>query len=282
MAASGKGYVVRPVPRFGIGLTEFPRLLGELWAARDLIWTFTKRDLTARYRGSILGVLWTLASPLLLTVVFTVVFTILLPGNQIPYFPLFILIGLLAWNLHSASCTGGIYGLLGASGIISKVYFPRAVIPISTVLALTVNFILGQVIVVAFALVLGVPLTWAWLAFPFVLAIQVAFSIGFAMIFGTLYVFFRDTAMVLDTVLFAWLFATPVFYQTQDLVPDYARIVFILNPVATVITAYREIILAGNPPDGLFMARAAVQALVILGVGIVVFFRFSPRFAEEL
>lgn len=285
MAVSGRGvrgYTVEPPPKFGIRPRELIDRVGELFTYRELLRNLILRDLKTRYKGSALGFLWSFMNPVLMSIIFTVLFTVLLANNSIPNFGLFVLIGILAWNMHSGSIMGGIFGIPASAGLITKVYFPKEVIPIAMVLANSVNFLLAQVVVLAVALLFGVPVTWALLAFPIIFVIQVAFTIGFAMLLGAINVFFRDTAQIMDTLLLAWFFMTPIFYQTADLVPDYARILFILNPVATVITAYREILLNGLFPDPLFLGRAALQAAVVLAIGAFVYTRLSGRFAEEL
>jgi ABC-type polysaccharide/polyol phosphate export permease len=282
MTASSNQYEVTPMPRLGAGIASVPARIAELWRYRSLVRNLTARDLTARYKGSILGFLWTFMNPLFMTLVFTLVFSVILQQNTVPYYPLFILIGVLTWNLHQGAVMGGMLSIPTGAGLITKVYFPREALPIASVLANTINFVLGLLVVFIFILALGVPQNFSLLWFPLVLLIQVVFTVGLAMLLATLNVFLKDTAQIMETVMLAWFFMTPIFYQASDLLSEGARWLFILNPVASIVTAYREILLYGNVPDGLFMVRVAAQAVVVAIVGGLVFLRFSGRFVEEL
>ncbi|MBI2906892.1 MAG: ABC transporter permease [Chloroflexi bacterium] len=249
---------------------------------RELLRNLVARDLKVRYRGSILGFLWCLANPLLMMAVFTVVFTVLLQNNAIDKFPVFILIGVLAWNLHSTALMGATRSIVANAALVTKVYFPREILPISVVLSNTVNFILALVVLFAMILLFQVNLSATVLLLPLLLLSQVVFTVGLALVLATVNVFFRDTEIIMETLMLAWFFLTPIFYRIEDLFPAYARAMYILNPMASFISSYRTILYSGGMPDLYFVSRTFLTSLAFLIVGYLVFTRYSKHFGEAL
>lgn len=256
--------------------------LKELYRYRELIRGLVVRDLKLRYRSSVLGFLWCLINPLLMMAVFTFVFTIMLPNNNIERFPVFILIGVLAWNLHATALIGAINSVVGNASLIQKVYFPREVLPISNVLSNTVNFLLSLVALFILMIVLQAQFSPTMLLLPLVLAVQVTFTLGIAMLLAALNVYYRDTATILETLMLAWFFLTPVIYRIEDVLPVYSRLMYIVNPPASIIAAYRDILYYGSITDWTFFSRTAISAVLTLVIGYVVFTRASRSFGEVL
>lgn len=271
--------------------------LRELLRYRELLENLVIRDLKVRYKHSVLGFLWSLLNPLLLMLVFTVVFSVMMPNTSIPHFPVFVLSALLPWNFFSASLIGAVHSITQNGHLIKKVYFPREILPVSTVLANLANFALALPVLFALVVVLGVPLT-VWLVYlPIVVLVQVAFTVGVAFLLATLNVFYRDTSVIMEVLMQAWFFLTPVFYPI-DLLPEtrvllglvlpVRRLVYILNPMASIIATYRSVIYGftnGAPPAAPawdFFSRTAVTALLCLLFGYWVFLRYSRRFGEEV
>lgn len=254
----------------------------EIWRYRDLLALLVARDVKLRYRGTILGFLWCLLSPLLMTLVLTLLFTVFSRGSTQPHYPLFVLIGFLVWSFHANAIFGAIGSITGNDALILKNHFPREILPLSVVLANAVNFLFTLPVLAAFLLFFGVPLGWAMLFLPIAVIIQVVFLIGFAFIFATLNVFYRDTGIIMESLMLAWFFLTPIFYQPADLFPEYQRLMYILNPPASVVAIYRDILYSSALPDPAFLLRTALQSLLFLAAGGAVFQRFASRFAEEL
>lgn len=253
----------------------------EVLRYRELVRNFVRRDLKARYKNSVLGFLWCLLNPLLMMLVFTVVFKILMP-NDIPNFPVFVLIGLLPWSWCVSSVMGGIYSIVGNPHLIKKVYFPRELLPLSVVLSNMVNFLLalGPLFLLLWAF--RVPLASAWVLLPLIIFMQLLFLAGLALFLSCLNVFFRDTEVIMEVLILAWFFLTPIFYRVQDLTTQRARLMYIFNPMASFIQSYREILLDGSVPDSLFLARTFATALLVLAVGYAFFLRHAGRFGEEV
>lgn len=271
--------------------------LCELVAYRELLANLVVRDLKVRYKNSVLGFLWSLANPLLLMAVFKVVFTIILPNVHVPHFPVFVLSALLPWNFFSTSLVGAIHSISGNGYLIKRVYFPREVLTLSSVLGNLVNFLLALLVLLGVILFSGLPITRAILYLPLVIGVHLTFTLGVGLVLAMLNVFYRDTGVIIEVLLQAWFFVTPVFYPIE-LLPQWInilglqlpiqRLVYILNPMASIIATYRSVLygtIRGEPPGspGLdFFTRTAVTALICFVVGYALFARYSPRFAEEV
>jgi lipopolysaccharide transport system permease protein len=266
--------------------------LVELWHYRELVINLVVRDLKVRYKNSVLGIAWSWLNPLLMMIVFTVVFTVFNRAPQdIAHYPVYILAGILPWNMFSASVVGATASIVGSGYLIKKVYFPREVLPLATVLSNMINFLIALPVFFVVALALGVRLTpWA-LLMPVVLLVQVIFSIGVGLILATLNVYYRDTQIIMEVLMLAWFFVTPILWDART-IPETTvllgiawpiqRLVYILNPMASIIASYRDTLYWGTQPAVDFFLRSTATAVVILMVGYLVFHRFSSSFAEEL
>jgi lipopolysaccharide transport system permease protein len=255
--------------------------LAELLGYRELIRNLVARDLKVRYRNSVLGFVWCLFNPLLMMVVYTVVFTVMMRSN-IQKFPVFILVGILAWNLNNTSLTGAATSIIDNSGLVMKVYFPRELLPLSVVFSNTANFVLALIALFAVILIYQVHLGPSIILLPVILAVQVAFSCGLSLFLAAITVFFRDVEIITQTLMLAWFFLTPIFYRLEDVFPQYSRILYIANPMASIIAAYRDVLYYGTWPALDFFSRTAVTAVVVLVLGYLFFNHFADRFGEEL
>lgn len=265
--------------------------LRDLWDYRYAIVQLTIRELKARYKNTALGFFWSLLNPIAMMLVFTAVFTVFMPNNQIKNYPLFVLCGLLPWNFLSAGVMTGTSSITANANLVTKIYFPRAVIPIATVLANLVNFLLSLIVLFIFLLLFQTHIS-AWiLLLPVVIVLHAAFILGLALILSTLNVFYRDTMMVMDVVMLAWFFLTPVVYALERLPSSYTilgvtlnvqRTMYILNPMASIIGTYRDLLYWGYRTDWDFFVRTAITAFAVLAFGFWFFLRYSPRFGEEV
>ncbi len=273
------------------GYTGMIDRLRDLYAYRELIYNLVVRELKARYKNSALGFVWSLLNPLAMMIVFTIVFGLLLPNSQIEKYPIFLLCGLIPWNFFSSSVTGSVGGIVNNGNLVKKVYFPREALPIAGVLANLVNFLLAFTVLFAVLIIFRANFSpWLWML-PAVILIQTAFILGIAFFLSTINVFYRDTIMIMDVVMLAWFFLTPIFY-TIELVPatleiggvvlDLRRLVYILNPMASIINMYRDLLYWGYRTDMDFFLRTAATAFVVLIAGYWFFTRYSGRFGEEV
>jgi ABC-type polysaccharide/polyol phosphate export permease len=248
---------------------------------RSLLGNLVAKDLKVRYKNSVLGFLWSLLNPLLMMLVFTFVFTQLL-DNTIDHFAVFVLIGLLSWNWTAASVGGGTRVLVDNAPIINKVYFPRMLLPVSVVLSNGAHYLLALPVLFAFMVVEGLPFTPWLLYLPVIIFVQATFLVGLTLILAALYVYFRDTSVLVDVGMTAWFFMTPIFYRVQDVVPDLVQWMYWLNPMASIIAELHTILYYGGVPDPLFMARTFLTSLVLVAIGLFLFNRVSRRLGEYL
>ena len=263
----------------------------ELVNYRELIRNLVVRDLKVRYRNSVLGIAWSWANPLLMMLVYTVVFGFLAGKSRQPNFHIFVLCALLPWNFFSTSVSASTGSIVGNASLVKKVYFPREILPVSIVVSNLVNFIIALPVFFGLALVSGAPITkWA-LLLPIPILVELVLTTGICLFLATLNVFYRDTQIIIEVLMMAWFFVTPIFYPLSQ-VPQEATILGVtfdaqlwlnrLNPMASIIASYRDL-LYYNSPTGLdFLLRTAVTALIVLAGGYLVFLHYSPRFGEEV
>jgi ABC-type polysaccharide/polyol phosphate export permease len=267
------------------------RRVGEAWRYRELVRNLVVRDLKVRYKSSLLGVAWSWLNPLLMMVVYTILFTVLLRNTEIPRYPVFLLSGLLAWNFFNDTVMQATGSIVNSAHLLKKVYFPPEVLPVSLLLSNLINFLIALPLFFGLALVFGVTPTWAVLLLPLTIVIQIVFTLGVSFFLATLNVFFRDTQVILGVIMLAWFFLTPVFY-TIKFVPEKITVLGLtlnaqlwlrrLNPMASIIASYRDLLYWGVPSGVDFLLRTAATALVVLIIGYVVFARYSHRFSEEV
>lgn len=271
-------------------LTKMRDSLQELWQYRELIYNLVLRDLKVRYKNSVLGVAWSWLNPLLMMLVFTFVFEVM-QGAAIPNFHVLVLSALLPWNFFSGAVMGGIPSIVGNGHLIKKIYFPREILPISTVLSNLVNFLIALPVLFALVLVSGMSLHWWMLLLPLPILIETIFALGIVFFLSTLEVFYRDTHMLMDVGMMAWFFLTPIFYSVQQL-PEEAtllgwtfapqRLIFWLNPMASIVNTYQDLIYNGTLTRLDFLARTSVTAFLVLFLGYGFFLHFRGRFGEEV
>jgi ABC-type polysaccharide/polyol phosphate export permease len=246
--------------------------------------SLVSRELKARYRGSVLGFLWSFINPLLLLLTYTVVFTAVLPNRTPdiqPYY-LFLFCGILPWTWFSSSLAESAGVILGSGNLVKKVLFPAEVLPTVTVLSNLVHFALGLPILLAFLAWNG-KLTWMALALPLPMLVQFVLSLGLALFLSALTVHFRDVQNVLGHVLQVWFFATPVIYNYADIREGTAlRAVLRLNPMTHVIVTYQQIFFHGRVDHwrGLFLAL--LVGLAAFAVGAFLFDRLRDTLPEEV
>jgi lipopolysaccharide transport system permease protein len=256
----------------------------EVASFSELLRTMVIRDLKLRYRNSALGFLWSLLSPLLMMLVFILVFKVL-TQSSIENYPVFLMAGLLPWIFTQGAVVGGLHSVTGNANLINKVYFPRELLPLSAVLAGFVQFVAAYVLLMVALLVFGVQLHVTIVFVPLIMLLNLAFALGLAMVVSVVNVFFRDLQHLVEIGMLAWFFLTPIFY-TLDVVPntsflglDIHRWVFSLNPMATLVTDYRYALTEGYWPIRHTVVTIAMSGF-LLGLGWYLMRRFAHRFAE--
>lgn len=264
------------------GLTDVIPSLIELWRRRELLWHMTIRHLRGQYKQSILGYAWAILNPLSLMLTLSFVFSVLLrfESGDIPY-PLFLLMGLLPWIFFSMAVSSATDSITGAFSLVTKVYFPREVLPMAAVLTKIVDLGFGLIILVALMVYLGYPPVWTIVWVPVLFFIHLLFTLGMALPLAALNLFFHDVRFLVGVVLTLWFYLTPIIYPA-DIVPDKYQILFDLNPNALFINAYRRVVLEGvNPGADRLLLGLGIATLTFL-IGYYLFKRMEPRFADRI
>ena len=255
--------------------------LKELYSYREMIFSLVRKELRGRYKGSVLGFLWTFINPLLQLLVYTLVFSVIMRMGIDRYY-LFLFVALIPWIFFSASLTGGSGSILASKDMVKKIYFPREIMPISYVTSAFVNMLLSFVVIFAVVLVSGMGVNpVALLYLPVIMLVEYVLALGIALLASALTVYFRDLEYILGIIAMAWQFLTPVMYSS-DLVPKNLLPIWKLNPMTPVIEAYRQILYYKEVPHLDTLLNASILGVVTLVVGYVVFRKLQKGFAEEL
>ena len=244
------------------------RFWRDLWHYRDLLVFLAWRDIAVRYRQTIAGVAWALLQPAMTMILFTIIFGRLahMDGGGMPY-PLLVLAGLIPWQLFSAALTGSGDSLVANAGLISKVYFPRIIIPMAAVSVAIVNALVSLALLAVLMPVYGVWPTWRLVALPLLLVLTALIALGAGLVVAAMGVRYRDIRFVLPFVVQCGFFAAPVGYSTV-VVPEHWRIVFALNPMVGVMEGFRWSILGHavhELPQMLAMSATIMVVLLVVG-----------------
>ncbi len=261
------------------GRRQLREEVSDLLHYRDLLYFLTRRDLSVRYKQTVLGVLWAILQPLLTMIVFSVFLGSLagVPSDGVPY-PVFAYLGLLPWTYFSSTVTRGAMSLVAHANLLGKVYFPRVLIPLSAALSALVDFAIAAVILVGIMLYFDMfPAPGAILLLPLSL-LTALLALGVGMWLAALNVRYRDVQHATPFLMQIWMFATPVVYP-NSLVPESYRAWFHLNPMAGIIGAYRGAVL-GTPIDWQGLGISGAVTLAFLGLGIWQFRRMDRFFAD--
>lgn len=253
---------------------------------RGLIQTLVVRDLKARYRGSVLGFFWSFFNPLLLMGVYTFVFTVIMPGTHpadIQPYGLFFFCGILPWTWFSSSLSESANVLISGGNLIKKVLFPAEVLPIVSVLANLVHFLLGLPILAALLVYYQRPLDPIELLwFPVIVLVQFLFTTGIALLLAALTVHFRDIKDILANLLTLWFFSTPIIYSMQ-MAPESYRWVLNLNPMTHLAISYQEVLFHVGPHGHWkWLLTIGATSTVVFLAGYFIFDRLRDSFAEEV
>ena len=254
--------------------------LREVWAYRELLYFLVWRDVKVRYKQTLIGAAWAILQPLLTMLIFTLVFSRFakIPSDGLPY-PIFAYTALLPWNFFAGALTRSSASIVGQSQLISKVYFPRLIIPLSAVISGIVDFVIAFLLLVVMMVWFGIAPHWGIVTLPVFLLLALATALAGGLWLSALNVRYRDVTYTVPFLVQLWMFASPIAYPTS-LVPQQWRLAYSLNPLAGVIEGFRWALIGGASPDirALSISSAAVFAL-LLG-GIIYFKRMERTFAD--
>ena len=246
-----------------------------------MISSLVKRDLRGRYKGSVLGFLWTFLNPLLQLIVYTFVFSVIMRAGIEDYY-LFLFVALVPWTFFSTCVGGGAGCITSQQSLVNKIYFPREVLPISYVFSQLVNMLLSLLVVAVVLLVSGKGINLAiWWYLPIIILQETLLAFGLTLLVSGITVYFRDMQFLLNIVMMAWQFLSPVMYSV-DMVPEQFRGIFNLNPMTPIIVAYRDVLYYKQAPELHTFLLGTVMGIAMLLVGWLSFGKLKKHFAEVL
>ena len=269
--------------KHSFGVLDLGVYLARFWGRRDLLWHMTVRHLRGQYKQSILGYAWAVVNPLSLIITLSFVFSTILRiavPEGVPY-PLFIFVGLLPWIFFSAALSSATDSVVNAASLVTKVYFPREILPTAAVLTKLVDLGFGIAILIGLMLYYGHPpeATAVWL--PLLFFIHLVFTLGLAYPLAAINLFFHDVRFLVGVTLTLWFYITPIIYPV-DLVPEKYELVFDLNPNALFIRAYRRVLLYGDSPGIDKVLIGLAIALTTFLVGYYLFKKMERGFADRI
>jgi lipopolysaccharide transport system permease protein len=252
----------------------------ELASHRDLLVNWTMRNIKVRYKQSLLGAAWSILQPLSATVILTLIFSrfVRVPTDGIPY-PIFYYSALLPWTFFAAAVSSGVTSLVSNMNLVTKIYFPREILPLAAILASLVDFLIASLIFVGMIILYRIPLSPSFVTVPLILLIQLTLVTGIVLFTSALTVFYRDIRFVVPLGLQLWMYMTPIIYPLS-MVPERFRSLYMLNPMAGVIDAYRRVILQGEWPQMNYLLLGAAVSIALLIVAYYYFKRAEAVFAD--
>ncbi len=250
------------------------------YQARDLLFSWTGRNIRARYQQSVLGWLWAVIQPLAQVIIFTVIFTLVVrvDTGDIPY-PVFSYVAIVPWTLLAASLTDMSGTIVANMGLVTKIYFPREILPVAAMFARLMDFGIAVVLLVLMMLFYHVPVNISVILYlPIIMVVQLLLILGLGLASAAANVFFRDVQSLLTLILQLWFYASPIIYPVS-MVPPKLHSVYYLNPMAGILEAYRAVLLYGQAP-GTYLFVSGIVSMLIFIIGIWIFKKVEFQFAD--
>ena len=257
-----------------------PLNLREIWEYRDLLYLLAWRDVKVRYTQTILGIAWAVLQPLLTMVIFSVIFGRLagLPSDGTPY-PVFTFVALLPWQLFSGGMTRASLSLVSDSRLLTKVYFPRLVIPVSTIGAGLIDFAVGLIVLFVLMAIYHIPLIWTTIFLPVIIIYALLTTMAVSLWLSALNVQYRDVEHMIPFLVQAWMYASPIAYSITLIPPGIGQFMYGLNPMVGVIQSFRWALLGDPMPAGMMLVSISVMLVLLVG-GLFYFRRMEDTFAD--
>lgn len=252
----------------------------EFTAVRELLMTWAMREFRVRYSQSLLGAAWAILQPLSLMIVFSVIFSVFVrvPSDGVPY-PVFAYTALLPWTFFANGISQAIPSLINNMNLVSKIYFPREVLPLATLLVAFVDFLIGGIVFILLLVIYRIPIGVEVIAVPVLVAIQMALMFGISLFGAAIIVFYRDIRFIIPLSLQILMYLSPVIYPIS-IVPEALLPLYLLNPIAVLIDAYRQVILFQQWPSLPPLLLATIVSLLLLLTGYRYFKRAEKQFAD--
>ena len=255
--------------------------LKEIFDYRDMVNSLVRRDLRGKYKGSVMGFLWTFINPLCQMIVYTVVFSVII-RSELEQFYVYMITGMVPWLFFDMALRQGACCVRYQGELVKKIYFPREVLPLACVTSNFMNMLFCFLIVFMVLIISGVGVrleVLVWL--PLVMGIEYLLTLGFALLVSAGTVYLKDLEHIVSVILMAWIYLTPIMYPVS-MIPETILWIFRINPMTAVIEAYHAVLYWKKSPDGLPLFYAFLFGVVLLAVSEAVFVKLSDHFAEEL
>lgn len=253
--------------------------LKDLWTYRELLYFLTLRDIKVRYKQTAIGVLWAILQPVLTTAIFTVIFSQFARIDDLPIpYPLFALSGLLLWLFVNGAITTASGSLISNTNLVTKIYFPRLIVPLAATFSGLIDFVLGFVLLVGLMIYYAVDLTWQIVFAPMFIVLTVLLALGLGTLFAALNVRFRDVKFALPFLLQIWMFSSPIFYPSSILSEKW-RVAFAFNPLVGIVEGFRAAVF-GTPFDWFAIGVSVGLIFVLMLAALFVFKRMEDDFAD--
>jgi len=251
----------------------------DIFYYKELLVNLVSKELKVRYKTAVLGFLWTLLNPLLMMVILSVIFSVFIK-LEIEKYPLFLLIGLVPWHFFGQSLSVATTSIVDNAGLIRKISFPRELIPLSAIISQFIFFLLSLAVLFVFLVIFRAKFTLLILILPLVLVAEFVFILGVSLITSALHVRYRDVRYVTEALLLCWFYLTPIFYPLS-LVPERLQALYMLNPMACIVSIIRDILYYAKMPDFFILGYVFSISFVFLIAGLLVFKREEPLFADS-
>ncbi|MCI5552661.1 MAG: ABC transporter permease [Tenericutes bacterium] len=257
------------------------KVFKDLYQYRELLKTNVKKEIRGKYKGSFLGVLWSFVNPLLMVLVYAIVFPYIMRVQQDNYL-IFLIVAIIPWNFFTTVIAQGSITVRTNGNIIKKVYFPREILPISVVVSGLVNFLISCLIIFIFLIGSGIGLSWYLLLLPVIAIIEFMLSLGIVFIVSSINIYVRDLEYIVNFIISLLFYATPVLYNINMFEGSWIAKLLMLNPMTHIINAYRDIMYYQTLPNMKYLSIVAFASFIIMIIGYKIFKKLEKGFAEEV
>ena len=256
-------------------------LINNLYSYRQLLKSNVQKEIRGKYKGSFLGVLWSFVNPLLMTLVYAIVFPLILKDTE-PHYITYLVIGILPWNYFTTVISQGTTTVLANGGILKKVYFPREILPLSVNLSGVINFLISCLVMCLFLICSGIGFSWTIVFFPIIICVQFLFQQAIIFITSAINVYVRDLEYIINFIINMLFYATPILYSKEMFVGSTLEWIIRLNPIAIIINSYRDIFYYQITPNIFSLLIVLATSFIVFYVGLLTFRKLEKGFAEEL
>lgn len=256
------------------------KVFKDLYDYRELLKTNVKKEIRGKYKGSFLGILWSFINPLLMVLVYALVFSTITKVEQ-DNFVIYLITGIIPWIFFTTVIQQGMTSIRANAGLINKVYFPRVILPVSVAISGLINFMISCLIILVFVIVGGVGISWHLVYLPLIAIIQFVFSLGVTLALSALNIYIKDTEYIVNFMIQLLFYGTPIVYSIT-LIPQKYHWILYLNPMTSIVNVYRDIFLNHSVPVTKSLLVLTVVSFICLLGGYKIFSKLQKGFAEEV